>query len=271
MSDALTFIDLNKTLGVADNPFLHYPDHRFFVPVVQEQLEAIRIVNSFLLSDAENGLIVFTVPTGWGKTTVSRRIVNSFAPGIDRGANRAVYMDGNLLLNNRQFLIDLLEELEVEGHRSNAQRLSNFYNYVESLSSGLLLMIDNEPPDFDLIGPVLYEFLEWSKSHNHKIRVCLFARDLIEPAEYLGKLREHLAHYQRFGGASVPDLVRLLVGRCKLSGISDPAKQLFDDDVWIEFAEKGSPSISSALRYANAAFEVLIKQRKESQRHEFNF
>ena len=64
MSDALTFNDLIKTLGVADNPFLHYPDHRFFVPVVQEQLEAIRIVNSFLLSDADNGLIVFTVPTG---------------------------------------------------------------------------------------------------------------------------------------------------------------------------------------------------------------
>lgn len=271
MSDALTFTDLNKTFGVADSPFLHYPDHRFFLPVIQEQLESIRIVNSFLLSNAENGLIVFTVPTGWGKTTISHRIVSSFATGIDRGADRAVYMDGNLLLNNRQFLIDLLDELEVEGHRSNAQRLTNFYNYVDSLSRGLLLMIDNEPPDFDLIGPVLYEFLDWSKNHDHKIRVCLFARDLIEPAEYLGKLREHLAHYQRFGGAAVTDLVRLLVGRCKLAGISDPAHQLFDDDVWLEFAEKGSPSISSVLRYANAAFEVLIKERKESQRHEFNF
>lgn len=271
MSTTLTFTDLNRTVGINDNPFLHYPDHRFFVPVVQEQMEAIRIVNNFLLSDAENGLIVFTVPTGWGKTTIARRIVNSFAPGIDRGADRGIYMDGNLLLNNRQFLIDLLDQLDIEGHRSNAQRLINFYNYVDSLSRGLLLMIDNEPPDFELIGPALYEFLEWSKTHDHKIRVCLFARDLIEPAEYLGKLREHLAHYQRFGGASVPDLVRLLVGRCKMAGLPEPASQIFSEEDWLAFAEKGSPSITSVLRYANAAFEAMIREKKESQRHEFNF
>lgn len=174
MSDTLTFSDLNKTVGVSDNPFLPYPDHQFFVPVIQEQTEAVRIVNNFLLSDAENGLIVFTVPTGWGKTTIAKRIVNSFTPGIVRGANQGVYMDGNLLLNNRQFLIDLLEMLGVEGHRSNEQRLKNFYNYVDGLSSGILLLIDNEPTDFDLIGPALVEFLEWSKDHENKIRIGLF-------------------------------------------------------------------------------------------------
>jgi hypothetical protein len=271
MSDTLTFSDLNKTVGVSDNPFLPYPDHRFFVPVIQEQTEAVRIVNNFLLSDAENGLIVFTVPTGWGKTTIAKRIVNSFTPGIARGANQGVYMDGNLLLNNRQFLIDLLEMLGVEGHRSNEQRLKNFYNYVDGLSSGILLLIDNEPTDFDLIGPALVEFLEWSKDHENKIRIGLFARDLIEPSEYLGKLQEHLAHYQRFSGASIPELVRLLVGRCKMTGMQDPAKQLFSDEAWIEFAEKGSPSISAVLRYANTAFEKWILDKKESQRHEFNF
>jgi hypothetical protein len=271
MSDTMTFTDLNKTAGVNDNPFLHYPDHRFFVPVIQDQTEAVRIVNNFLLSDAENGLIVFTVPTGWGKTTISKRIVNSFAPGLHRGADRGIYMDGNLLLNNRQFLIDLLENLGIEGHRSNAQRLKNFYNFVESLSSGILLLIDNEPPDFELIGPALYEFLDWSKDHDNKIRIGLFARDLIEPAEYLGKLREHLAHYQRFDGATIPELVRLLVGRCKMAGMQDPAKLLFSDDTWIEFAEKGAPSITSVLRYANVAFEKFVLEKKESQRHEFNF
>ena len=271
MSETLSFIDLNKTLGINDNPFLNYPDHRFFVPVVQEQMEAIRIVNNFLLRDTENGLIVFTVPGGWGKTTSAKQLVNSFTPGIERGADRGVYMDGNLLLNNRQFLIDLLEFLDVEGHRSNAQRLSNFYRYVDSLSRGLLLIIDNEPPDFELIGPALYEFLDWSKSHNNKIKIGLFTRDLIEPAEYLGKLREHLAHYQRFSGGTIPELVRLLVGRCKMAGVNDPAKLLFSDSQWIEFAEKGSPSIASVLRYANTAFEKIIHEMKESQRHEFNF
>jgi len=271
MSSTLTFSDLNKTAGINDNPFLPYPDHRFFVPVIHEQNEAIRIMNNFLVSNAENGLIVFTVPTGWGKTTVAKQIVNSFTPGLQRGTNRGVYMDGNLLLNNRQFLIDLLELLNVEGHRSNAQRLENFYNYVDHLSSGLLLLIDNEPTDFELIGPALYDFLEWSKNHNNKIRIGLFARDLIEPAEYLGKLQEHLAHYQRFTGATVPELVRLLVGRCKMAGIQDPIHELFSESAWIEFAEKGQPSILAVMRHANAAFEDWVSAKKESMRHEFNF
>ncbi len=271
MNDTMIFSDLNKTVGVNDNPFLHYPDRRYFVPVIHEQNESIRIVNNFLLSEAENGLIVFAVPTGWGKTTISKRIVNSFTPGLFRGADRGVYMDGNLLLNNRQFLIDLLDSLNVEGHRSNAQRLHNFYDYVESMTNGILLIIDNEPTDFDLIGPALYEFLDWSKSHRNKIRICLFARDLIEPAEYLGKLREHLAHYQRFAGATIPELVRLLVGRCKMAGIQDPAKQLFSEDDWIGFAEKGSPSITATLKHASTAFEAFIEHKKESQRHDFEF
>lgn len=271
MSNTLTCTDLYNTAGTNDNPFLTYPDHRFFVPVIQEQTEAIRIMNHFLVGNADNSLIVFTVPTGWGKTTVAKRIVNSFTPGIQRGADRAVYMDGNLLLNNRQFLIDLLELLGVEGHRSNAQRLENFYNYVGRLSSGLLLLIDNEPTDFELIGPALYEFLEWSKDHDNKIRIGLFARDLNEPAEYLGKLQEHLAHYQRFSGATVPELVRLLVGRCKMAGVQDPIHQLFSEKAWIEFAEKGQPSIPAAMRYANAAFEKWVSEKKESLSHEFNF
>ncbi len=271
MSDMLSYTDLNNTVGLNDNPFLHYPDHRFFVPVIQEQTEAVRILNNFLFSNAENGLIVFTVPSGWGKTTIAKRIVNSFTPGLRRGADRGVYMDGNLLLNNRQFLIDLLDLLGVEGHRSNAQRLTNFYNYVDGLSSGLLLMIDNEPQDFELIEPALVDFLEWSKTHNNKIRIGLFARDLIEPAEYLDKLQEHLAHYQRFSGATVPELVRLLVGRCKLAGMQETARQLFTDEAWIGFAEKGSPSITATLNYANAAFEKRISEMKESQRHEFSF
>lgn len=271
MSPNLTVNDLQTTLGINDNPFLPYPDHRFFVPVVQEQTEAIRIVNNFLSSAAENGLIVFTVPSGWGKTTIAKRIVASFTPGLVRGVDRGVYMDGNLLLNNRQFLIDLLERLGVEGHRSNTIRFENFYRYVESLNEGILLMIDNEPPDFELIAPALNEFLDWSRNHQQKIRVGLFTRDLIEPAEYLGKLREYLAHYQRFSGASIPELVRLLVGRCKMAGVQDPAKQLFQDEGWISFAERGAPSISSVLRHANAAFEDFIREKKESQRHEFNF
>ena len=73
MSDTLTCTDLYKTAGINDNPFLSYPDHRFFVPVIQEQTEAIRIMNNFLVGNAENSLIVFTVPTGWGKTTVAKR------------------------------------------------------------------------------------------------------------------------------------------------------------------------------------------------------
>lgn len=271
MSDTLSFSDLNKTVGINDNPFLPYPDHRFFVPVIQEQTEAVRILNNFLVSKAENGLIVFTVPTGWGKTTIARRIVNSFSPGLHRGVNRGVYLDGNLLLNNRQFLIDLLDLLGIEGHRSNAQRFKNFFNYVETLSDGILLLIDNEPTDFDLIGPALYDFLEWSRDHDNKIRIGLLARDLIEPAEYLGKLREHLAHYQRFSGATIPELVRLLVGRCKMAGIQEAAPTLFGEETWIEFAEKGAPSISAVLRYANVAFENYVIEKKESQRHEFNF
>jgi hypothetical protein len=271
MTDDIGFSDLNATLGVNDNPFLHYPDHRYFIPVIQEQTEAIRTLNTFLLSRAENGLIVFTVPSGWGKTTISKRIVNSFTQGIHRGADLGVYLDGNLLLNNRQFLIDLLERLKVEGHRSNAQRLKNFFAYVDSLPHGILLMIDNEPPDFTLIEPALVDFLEWSKHHQSKIRIGLFARDLIEPAEYLGKLREHLAHYQRFSGASVPELVRLLVGRCKLAGLQDPAALLFDESEWINFAEKGAPSIASVLRIANQDFKAFVTERKENQRHELSF
>lgn len=271
MSDTLSSTDLMKTFGISDNPFLSYPDQRFFVPVIREQMEAVRIMNNFLSGGAENSLIVFTVPTGWGKTTVAKRIVNSFTPGIQRGVDRGVYMDGNLLLNNRQFLIDLLELLGVEGHRSNAQRLENFYSFVDRLSSGLLLLIDNEPTDFELIGPALYEFLEWSKRHNNKIRIGLIARDLIEPAEYLGKLQEHLAHYQRFSGATIPELVRLLVGRSKMAGIQDPSHRLFSEETWIKFAEKGQPSIPAVMRHANAAFEQLIVEKKESLRHEFDF
>lgn len=126
-----------KFFDFSEKPFNTTPDTKFFFPSAKHQ-EAL---NSLVYAVEERkGFVVITGEIGAGKTTVSRSLLNKL------NLNTKVALITNTHLSAKELIAAILDELEVEYHGGNKQKLLSQLNdyLIKQLAAGInvVLIID---------------------------------------------------------------------------------------------------------------------------------
>lgn len=253
----LSTTDLIKA-NFLEHPFLRYGDPRFFFPHISEQRKVLEVAWGFIndQKDAKKNLGVIAGPVGSGKSMLAMKIAAGIHPGLDQTVGYGIYMNTNTVTEPRHFLMAVIDALNLESSRSNANRLDSIFRHLNLSPKGLLLVLDGPPVDQEY----LHEMLDWSVEHSKKIKALVFLQDLNETATNLGGLNEFLGLYHPYRAPSTQEIANLLYSRCKMAGHPNPLTLLEEKQI-LEIAASARGSLTNALMLASEYLERTIEEK----------
>ena len=248
-----------QRLGLIENPFLPYPDGRYFYPCPEHQTlytEVLRIV----AEKRKRGIALIRGDAGTGKSILAHRLAGVAFPKGEVAA-QGVLLEGELstptaLIRKINSALDLPTERTFEG------RLDLLREYLEDLGNvgqSLFLTIDTSLKTS--VINTLIEMATWQQENHFLVQMAIFSDDNIFSFE---EKRPNLTQYVGFRNTLGPLTWRstadLIDARVRMAGRVAP---LFTDDgldVLIE-TSRGNPG--KLLSLANQAFLLLLESNEE--------
>jgi len=245
--------------GLLEHPFVHYPDTRFFYPLINEQRRVLEVASSFIQDqkDPSKNLGVIAGAVGSGKSMLAMKVAATRYLTNTRASVLGLYMNTNTVTEPRHFLMAVIETLGLPSARSNANRIESIFEYLDEHNDELLLVLDGPPVDQEY----LTQLLSWSVEHTKKIRTLIFLQDLNNTTSNIGSLNQFLGLYVPFRAPSVQEIASLLYARLKMAGSADPLA-LLPEQVALSIADQARGSLTNGLTLASAYLEDQIEAKK---------
>ncbi len=248
-----------QRLGLIENPFLSYPDGRYFF-ACHEHLTLYMEVLRIVAEKRKRGIALIRGDSGTGKSILARRLAGVAFPGSDLNA-LGVLIDGELstptaLVRKINAALDLPTERTYEGR---VALLRDLVDQLGAQNQSLFLAIDS-PIKADVLGTLL-EMAAWNNGNLHLVQMAIFSSDNVFSLE---EKRPALTQYVGFRNTLGPLTWRsasdMVDARVRMAGRVAP---LFTDDALDSLIEisRGVPGM--LLNIANQAFQMLLDSNEE--------
>ena len=249
-------------MGLLENPFVMYPDARYFVPCV-EHLSLYQGIMRMSVESAEKRIAMIMGEDGTGKTTLAKRLANSVFDGSP------VSMKSVLITEETPtptaLVRRIIDDLGVQTRRSLEERLKLLNEFVINNSqtgSGLFLVIDTDL-DSSTFNTLL-EILHWTDVQGFPlaVKVVVFSREnIFKYIESKPALRDIVGMRQTLGNLSFASASNLIESRVRMAGRSAP---LFQPEALNEIIESTNGNLGSLLSLADQAFALLLDSNDTS-------
>jgi len=207
--------------GLAEKPFTITPDSKYFYPSQKHKETLDRLI--YAIND-QRGFVIITGEIGSGKTITCRTLLSK----LDRGTK--VAMITNTYITNKQLLLNLLDELEVENDGGDKfkllRQLNEYLLEQHALDNNVVLIIDEAQ---NLSNQVLEEVRMLSNLETEKsklLQIILIGQpELKEKIRHksLVQLRQRVSIHYHLGPLSIEDTaayIRFRLERANANGVS---------------------------------------------------
>lgn len=248
-----------QRLGLVENPFLAYPDGRYFFPCHEHQtlyMEVMRIV----AEKRKRGIALIRGDAGTGKSILARRLAGVAFPGGSVDAF-GVYIDEEL--NTPTALIRRINtEFGLPTERTYEGRMALLREYIDQVAAqgkSLFLAIDTSIKA-DVVSALL-DMAAWQHEDRFQVQMAIFSSENVFSLE---EKRPALTQYVGFRNTLGPLTWRsasdLIDARVRMAGRVAP---LFTDDALDTLIEVSRGIPGELLRAADLAFQMLLNSNEE--------
>jgi type II secretory pathway predicted ATPase ExeA len=248
-----------QRLGFIENPFLSYPDGRYFYPCHEHQTlyqEVLRII----VEKRRRGIALVRGDAGTGKSMLARRLVGTAFPSSDVNAIGVLL---HKKISTPTTLVRMINSaLDLPTERTYEGRLDILRRFAESLGSegnSLFISIDAEvKPD---VVATLVDMASWQQDEQHLVQFALFSDDNVFSLE---EKRPSLTQYVGFRNTLGPLTWRsasdLVDARIRMAGRVAP---LFTDDALDTLIEVSRGTPGNLMEIANRALQILLGDNQD--------
>lgn len=250
-----------RQLGLLENPFLPYPDARYFVPCV-EHLSLYQEVLQLCVENNGRRVALIRGETGTGKTTLTTRLVNSLYPG-------GMFSLSSILVNEpvptpTTFVRFINDFFELETKRSLEDRLTVLRRFIlrqQNRGSGLFIVVDENLNS--QVWSTLLEILSWrSGDQLLNVGAAVFSENnLFKYEESKKNLNAFVGVRKTLGNLNFASATRILENRPKMAGRNAP---LFQPEAAAEVVERSGGHPGELIKLANTCFEILLDSNEMS-------
>lgn len=248
-----------QRLGLIENPFLPYPDGRYFFPCLEHQTlyqETLRIV----AEKRKRSIVLVRGDSGTGKSILARRLAGVAFSESDINAEglllQGEYNTPTSLIRTVNALIDLPTERTYEG------RMEIFREWLEKLGEegkSLFLVID-APINTDVVS-ALIEMASWQDENKHLIQMAIFTNDnIFSLEEKRPSLTQYVGFRNTLGPLTWRSASELIEARVRMAGRVAP---LFTDDALDSLIEVGRGIPGPMMTIANTAFQNILDSNED--------
>jgi type II secretory pathway predicted ATPase ExeA len=259
--DERTVVSRLRQLGLLENPFLSFPDARYFVPCVEHSALYQELLQ-LAVGPRESRVALIRGEEGTGKTTLTTRLADSVYP------NGTVSLS-SVLINQEvptptTFVRAVNDSFQLETKRSLEDRLDVLRAFVraeQTQGRGLLLIIDQGLDS--QVWSTLLEILRWREGGELlNVRAAVFSENnLFKYEETKQDLKDFVGIRKTLGNLSFASANRILETRPKMAGRSAP---LFQPSAAAEIVEKSGGHPGELIDQAGSAFNLLLDSNESS-------
>lgn len=282
LNDGLAVVRRLQRLGLLENPFLDYPDARYFYPCI-EHTTLYQEILRMAVDPAGKSLALVMGAEGTGKTTLARRLANSAFKGgsvplrgvlvswndsqerdadeaQENGADTPQERERDEIPSQTLFVRMINDALGIETRKSLEARLELLEEYASCASrsgSGLFIVVDA-----NLIAPIyttMLEMVRWANGGGSRlmIRFAIFSSDNLFAVESRKpELKEWVGVRHTLGQLSYTSASGMIEARVRMAGRSAP---LFTPDAISELVDSTQGHPGRLMSLARRAFSVLLR------------
>jgi type II secretory pathway predicted ATPase ExeA len=259
--DDRTVVSRLRQLGLLENPFLSYPDARYFVPCV-EHSALYQEVLQLCVDDRMNRLALVRGEEGTGKTTLTQRVSETVFPGGTISL-RSVLMTEEIPTPT-SLVRAINDYFLLETKRSLEDRLDVLRQFILSLQeqgSGLLIIVDQKLNS--QVWSTLLEILRWKEAGELlHIQAAVFSRNnLFKYEESKKDLSDFVGVRRTLGNLSFASASKILETLPKMAGRSAP---LFQTSAASEIVEISGGHPGNMIDLAGHSFDLLLDSNESS-------
>ena len=256
-----TVVSRLRQLGVLENPFLDYPDARYFVPCV-EHTSLYQELLQLAVGPREERLALIRGETGTGKTTLTTRLAESIYPGSTVSLSSVLISDD--IPTPTTFVRAVNDHFQLETKRSLADRLEVLRAFLlaeQAQDRGLLIVVDESVSS--QVWSTLLEVLSWRQNGELlNVRAAVFSENnLFKYEETKKNLKAFVGVRKTLGNLSFASANKILETRPKMAGRSAP---LFQANAAGEIVESSGGHPGDLIRLAGKAFDLLLDSNESS-------
>jgi len=259
--DERTVVYRLRQLGLLENPFLAYPDARYFVPCVEHAALYQEILH-LCVEEPQKRVALIRGGKGTGKSTLTTRLSNTIFPGGTVPLSSVLIEES--IPTQTAFVRSINDFFQLETKRSLEDRLEVLRNFVlhqQEQSGGLFMIIDESL--ISQVWSTLLDILSWKQEGELlNVRAAIFSENnLFKYEESKKQLKEFVGIRKTLGNLSFASATRILENRPKMAGRSAP---LFQPPATAEIVERSNGHPGELIGLANKAFEFLMDSNEMS-------
>jgi type II secretory pathway predicted ATPase ExeA len=244
-----------RQLGLLENPFLSYPDARYFVPCI-EHTTLYQEILQLCVGDPEQRVALVRGGFGTGKTTLTTRLAQSIIPGSSVLLSAVLVSEE--VPTQTTFVRAVNDTFGLETRRSLEERLEVLRDYVlaqQGRGSGLLIIVDGNLSS--QVWSTLLDILSWKQAGELlNVRASVFSENnLFKYEESKKQLKGFVGVRSTLGNLSFASATKILETRPKMAGRSAP---LFQPAAAAEIVEWSNGHPGKLIGLAGRAFEMLL-------------
>lgn len=259
--DERTVVSRLRQLGLLENPFLSFPDARYFVPCV-EHSSLYQELLQLAVGPRENRVALIRGEEGTGKSTLTTRLADTVFPG-------GTVSLSSVLINQEvptptTFVRAVNDSFQLETKRSLEDRLDVLRAFVRAeqiQGRGLLIIVDQSLDS--QVWSTLLEILRWREGGELlNVRAAVFSENnLFKYEETKQDLKDFVGIRKTLGNLNFASANRILETRPKMAGRSAP---LFQPSAASEIVEQSGGHPGQLIAQAGGAFALLLDSNESS-------
>lgn len=259
--DERTVVSRLRQLGVLENPFLDFPDARYFVPCVEHSALYQELIQ-LTVNPPQQRVALIRGEEGTGKTILTTRLADTIFPG------GTVSLSSVLIQRDvptpTTFVRAINDYFQLETKRSLEDRMEVLRDFIlaeQAEGRGLLIIIDESLSS--QVWSTLLEILRLEENGELlNVRAAVFSENnLFKYEESKKDLKDFVGVRKTLGNLSFASATRILESRPKMAGRSAP---LFQPSAASEIVEISSGHPGELIALAGRAFELLLDSNESS-------